>query len=326
MTDVSSLQQISRRQRPSEPSRLVPDRGKPHGGGDLERAPRFSHYLKRPLQRLMPAAFALVVSGALMLGWLGREEQHFSPEEGVGYWLGIAGSILMLMLLLYPIRKRLRALRHLGGVAGWFRAHMLFGVVGPTLILFHANFALHSLNATIATAAMLIVVASGFVGRYLHARIHMGLYGQRAALQELLADVAALKAVVNADVAWNEAFSHELSMLESYFPTPGDGETATIWSFVRSRAQSRRSARRLSRLADHSLRLEAKKWGWTRRMRRDRMALVRTHLTMLRAAMLKTATYTFYARLFSLWHHLHLPLFVVLILAAILHVVAVHLY
>ena len=70
----------------------------------------------------------------------------------------------------------------------------------------------------------------------------------------------------------------------------------------------------------------AKRYGWSRRVRRDRMVLVREHLTVFRAAILKTATFVFYTRLFSLWHHLHLPLFVVLIMAAILHVVAVHLY
>lgn len=327
MTDIPSIQLISRPQQrwsgTSEPDRNL---GGPLFGSDLARAPRFAHYVKRPLQRLMPIAFASCVVGALALGWLSREEQHLSPEEGAGYWLGIAGSSIMLLLLLYPLRKRFKALRHVGGVASWFRAHMLFGVLGPTLILFHANFTLHSLNATIATIAMLVVVVSGLIGRYLHARIHMGLYGKKAELQQLLTDVAALKAVVSADVEWDEAFTRELSVLEGCIPNPGDGERQTLWSFIRGRAKSRRSVRKLLRLAEQSILIESKRWGWTRRMRRDQMVVVRNHLAAFRAAILKTATYAFYTRLFSLWHHLHLPLFVVLILAAILHVVAVHLY
>ena len=40
----------------------------------------------------------------------------------------------------------------------------------------------------------------------------------------------------------------------------------------------------------------------------------------------KTAAFVFYERLFALWHVLHLPLFAILVFAAVLHVVAVHLY
>ena len=36
----------------------------------------------------------------------------------------------MLLLLLYPARKHSRLLRNLGPVKYWFKAHMLFGVLG----------------------------------------------------------------------------------------------------------------------------------------------------------------------------------------------------
>lgn len=327
MTDISSPNPIGRLEHRRDDSSI----SRRYLGGDLpstdwSRAPRFAHYVKRPLERFLPFAFAIALVGALAFGWLGREEQHLSPEEGAGYWLGIAGTAMMLMLLLYPLRKRIKALRHLGSVKSWFRAHMLLGVLGPTLILFHANFGLRSLNATVAAMAMLVVVMSGLIGRYLYARIHMGLFGQRAESQQLLADVASLKAVLGADVDENEAFTQELRALEGCLPNPDTGAIHTAWLIFRARARSRRSVRRLVRLADDSIRLNAKRYGWPRRVRRDRIALIHEHLTVFRAAILKTATFAFYTRLFSLWHHLHLPLFVVLILAAMLHVVAVHFY
>ena len=40
----------------------------------------------------------------------------------------------------------------------------------------------------------------------------------------------------------------------------------------------------------------------------------------------RTAEFAFYDRLLRLWHLLHLPLFFVLVAAAILHIVAVHMY
>ena len=64
---------------------------------------------------------------------------------------------------------------------------MVFGVLGPTLILFHSNFSFGSTNSTVASLAMASVVLSGLIGRYLYARVHNGLYGQKAAVRELLA-------------------------------------------------------------------------------------------------------------------------------------------
>ena len=44
------------------------------------------------------------------------------------------------------------------------------------------------------------------------------------------------------------------------------------------------------------------------------------------AAASSVATFHAYERLFSLWHVLHMPLFFMLIIAGIVHVVAVHVY
>ena len=40
----------------------------------------------------------------------------------------------------------------------------------------------------------------------------------------------------------------------------------------------------------------------------------------------RTAEYRAYARLFSFWHVLHMPLFFMLLVAGIVHVVAVNIY
>jgi hypothetical protein len=78
-------------------------------------------------------AFAAVVAAALIYGWQMRDEDYLTPDSGVGYWLGIGGASAML-LLGYPLRKRLTGLQILGSVTGWFRVHMLLGVIAPALI------------------------------------------------------------------------------------------------------------------------------------------------------------------------------------------------
>ena len=125
----------------------------------------------------------------LIVAWRSRDSGILVPETGWGYALGIIGGLVLLSLLVYPMRKRLPVLRRLGTIPNWFRLHMLLGVFGPVLIVVHSNFNLGSMNSRMALFAMLIVASSGFIGRFLYARIHRGLYGKKSSLPELLDEV-----------------------------------------------------------------------------------------------------------------------------------------
>ena len=110
----------------------------------------------------------------LLAGWYLRQASLVNPEHGVGYWLGIGGATMMLVLLLYPCRKRLTFLRIFGPIRGWFRLHMLFGLLGPLLILYHCNFQVGSFNSKVALYCMLLGAGSGIIGRHFYARLHRG--------------------------------------------------------------------------------------------------------------------------------------------------------
>jgi hypothetical protein len=62
--------------------------------------------------------------------------------------------------------------------------------------------------------------------------------------------------------------------------------------------------------------------GQRRRLRRTALAYINRRL----AATRRLADFQIFERLFSLWHALHIPLIVMLLLAGIVHVVVVHLY
>ena len=122
--------------------------------------------------------------------WFGTHfpiDHYISPQRGLGYALGIVGGSMMLLLLLYPLRKRVKWLGFMGRMTLWFRVHMVLGVLGPLLVLFHANFHTGATNSNVALACMLVVSGSGLFGRYFYAQIHNGLYGRRATLNELRA-------------------------------------------------------------------------------------------------------------------------------------------
>ena len=136
-------------------------------------------------------AYTAAVLATLYTAWSVRDEQYVVPGTGIGYWIGIAGSVIMLALLLYPLRKKFAKVAGLGTIATWFKLHMVLGIFGPLLIILHSNFELKAMNSIVATAAMLIVVASGLVGRFLYSRVHRGLYGAKAEARALLSDAAA---------------------------------------------------------------------------------------------------------------------------------------
>lgn len=285
-----------------------------------------AHYLTRPAERLAPSIFAVAVLTALCLGWSYRDEGHLTPESGVGYWLGILGGTIMLLLLLYPLRKRLRLLRRLGRVPGWFRLHMLLGVLGPTLILFHSNFKLGSLNSNVALGVMLTVVASGIVGRYLYARVHMGLYGSKAEIGEIIGDAQALKQAFGDDLAGADGLLEALREFESTALAPRRGVPPSLGSLLWSGIRSRRLHSALSRQAEGIIFAQARRNRWSWRQRRARLNAVRGQMALYFAAVNKASRFAVYERLFALWHVLHFPLFLLLVITAILHVVAVHLY
>ena len=129
--------------------------------------------------------FTIAVLAALYFGWLQRDSNYLSAEAGTGYILGIVGGSLMIILLLYPLSKRITLLTRLIPIRYWFGIHMFLGTVGPILILFHSNFQMGSINSSIALVSMLLVAGSGVIGRYIYTAIHHGLYGAALTLKEL---------------------------------------------------------------------------------------------------------------------------------------------
>ena len=278
------------------------------------------------LANIPPFAFAAAIAVALFIGWYNREEGHLTPATGTGYWLGIAGASAMLLLLLYPLRKRMNSLRHLGSVGSWFRLHMMLGIVGPALILFHSNFNLGALNSNVALVAMLTVAASGLIGRYLYSRIHLGLYGRRAEIKELLADVDDLKNAIEGGMPLPDDL---YTALDGYAARALAGRTGAMSSFfalLGLRLSWRSERARLRRETERHVRAAGKEFRWSWRVTRKRSRNVRELLGRFFEAVNQAAAFTFYERLFALWHILHVPFFILLVLTAIVHVVAVHLY
>ena len=118
----------------------------------------------------------IIVSGIfclLLLAWLGfllHRSPRF-PGSGMGAVFGIAGAVLMLVPLAYPIAKRIpflhaRITAHMS-LPSLLSLHVYAGILGPVFALIHTGHRFDSALGITLTAVMLLVVVSGFTVRYL---------------------------------------------------------------------------------------------------------------------------------------------------------------
>lgn len=287
---------------------------------------RLAGYASRAFLTLAPITFGLLVGSALLAGWLYREEEHVTPKTGLGYWLGITGSLIMLLLVLYPLRKRWKWMARLGRVPGWFRLHMVMGIIGPALILLHSNFRLASINGSVALAAMLTVVLSGLAGRYLYSSVHVGLYGRRAEIEQMLADSEQLTRELGRLTRGDKAIRAELDRLRDLALSVPKGVLQGAGRLIAIASTAAATRRRMRRLVRIALNEDARRLRLPRRQRRLRSTEADDFLRTYCKVIGKIARLALFERLLALWHVLHLPLFVLLVLAAMLHILAVHLY
>ncbi|MEJ6012027.1 hypothetical protein [Novosphingobium aquae] len=265
------------------------------------------------VERFVSVGVLCAVVAAIVFGWLHRKESWINPEQGVGYALGIIGGSLMIALLAYPIRKRTRsAPRAAGSVGFWFRLHMFMGLMGPLAILYHSRFTWGALNSAFALGAMIVVASSGLIGRFFYSRVHRG-YSDRKL------EVRALKQEMDEKLAAMQASGAETGgLLERIQPFEDRAVRAgsNFWSSAAAVAGLGYETRRVHRslLADLPRGADLR----TERLR----SLLGDYFEAVRRA----AEFAFYDRLLRLWHLLHLPLFILLVAAAVLHIVAVHMY
>lgn len=279
------------------------------------RAPRHGDGL------LLVAVLALVLAA-----WAVARSGWFQAGDDVGYWLGVAGGTLMLVLMLYPVRKRWKLLHASGSVRAWFWMHMICGIAGPWLILVHSTFRIGSLNAGVALASMLTVVASGVIGRFLFVRVQHHLAQGHASLADLRGRLGLAGGEMQARLDFAPDLVRRLREFEAR-EVPAD--VAATPSLLRQLGLPLRlwteRVRCLDRLR-RALAAHAESCGWDAGQTRETRRRLDRLLHRWFDAVLRVAHYRLFDRLFALWHVAHLPFVVLLVVSAIVHVVAVHAY
>ncbi len=126
--------------------------------------------MQRSSRELWLAFLAILVITAVYLFVTAMLGKIPPASELFGHAIGILGFVLMLMTeSLYSLRKRSRSARW-GRMSSWLDFHIFTGITGPYMVLLHSSWKFHGL-AGIVLLLTVIVVLSGFVGRYIYTAI-----------------------------------------------------------------------------------------------------------------------------------------------------------
>ena len=127
-------------------------------------------------RELWLALLAIFLITGIYLGVVFSTRNIPPASELFGHGMGIVGFILMLMTeTLYSFRKRSRSVRW-GKMSSWLQMHIFMGLVGPYMVLLHTSWKFNGL-AGVTTLLTVIIVTSGFIGRYIFTRIPRTLDG-----------------------------------------------------------------------------------------------------------------------------------------------------
>jgi len=270
--------------------------------------------------------FLALSAAAVVFGWLIRGEEYFTAEEGVGYWLGIVGGVLMVSQLLYSARKSAKFMRNWGRVGRWFSIHKFIGIGAPILILYHSNFGLGSFNSNIALVSMLLVVASGLVGRFIYTKFSYRLFGRQADLDKLKEYMNASREEFVEDRGIPATVVDRLNRFEEHVRSVPKGILNKIGHVAvlgfRARMQ-RFAAKRALRAA---LKVKAAEKSWPKALYRKRLSAGKLHVDAYMICVRRVVEFNAYTRLFAVWHVIHVPFLIMMYIAGVVHVIAVHMY
>ena len=215
------------------------------------------------------------------------------PSGTVGELFGIGGFALILVTFIYTIRKKLGGTRG-GSMKVWLEVHIFCGIVGPAFITLHTSFKFSGV-ISVAYWSMVLVVLSGFVGRYLFIRIPKTIRGTELSLAEIEERVEEIRE----DLADLGLPAPLLASIEAF-----DRERAGFAEGIRERLALRRLRRALTAagVAPNTVGEVTSSIAERRTLLRRIRALSRTK------------------KLFDLWHVFHKPLVYLMLAIAALHV------
>jgi hypothetical protein len=233
-----------------------------------------------------------------------HHEQYWDLKPGgsLGRAYGIVGASLMTLMLVYSLRKRVRAFRRIGQLRGWLDFHIYCGVMGPLLIVLHSSLKVTGIVA-LSFWSMVLVAASGVIGRYLYLQIPRRRSGDEMSLAEIQQVSEELSTRLMSQYGVSEKALHRLDGIVRR-TVEGSASLVTILAtlpFGSARLQWQVKALTRGMSTDHRAELQ--------KLLQDRALLSRRLLLWERLQ-----------ELFHHWHVFHKPFAIIMYIFAAVHI------
>ncbi|HET6348372.1 MAG TPA: hypothetical protein VFH88_04735 [Candidatus Krumholzibacteria bacterium] len=233
----------------------------------------------------------------------------FRPSGYVGQTAGIITFVGFLFMWLFPMRKRFRKASWAGPVPRWLDVHIGVGMMLPLIGAIHAGFRFGGVIG-LGYIAMLIVCASGIVGRYLYVRIPRSRSGVELGLGEVAAQQRALLGELAEATGISVMELQEVLHVET--APAGVGVWRAFVLMARDDLARGQAVRRLRARVNAKGRVDAKRLD-------EMIGLARRQMSLGQQARLLNATQS----IFKHWHAAHLPVAITAVIAVTIHVVVV---
>lgn len=261
--------------------------------------------------------FATAHWPALSLLLRAQELGFIRPDFGVSFergsdlclTLGNAGFTLILVAMLYPVRKAFPKLfRYFGKKPAWLDIHNFSGLLGTMLILFHTGFVFAPTLGTIAFAVLVFVMVSGLFGQILYMTIPRGVAGTELQIRDIEEQDKILGQKLDAIL---DSPEHRKLVDGIVAASVDDGDGGqSMWKLLKSLVVTQLRMWRLRLSLPSELRQYQRQIGFLFKLIRDKVKLKRDVVFL-----------EFSSRLFIKWQYMHKPFAYVMALLATAHVV-----
>ncbi|MBI5468765.1 MAG: hypothetical protein HY891_06485 [Deltaproteobacteria bacterium] len=293
-----------------------------------------------------------ILSFVHRLGYMKSYPILYEPGKGVWHPIGWTGSAMMVVMMLYSVRKRIGAFNRLGSMRHWLSAHMFFGIMGPILVTLHTTFKLHGLVAT-SFWCMIVTTVFGVLGRYIYVQIPRGINGAELGVKEIEGSVADLDTEIggklkkiNISNLLNELGIKDTGKIMASIDrehaaylvdeNEGDKDRRRISTILKSIStvdvRERGALSALLFLVWTDIKNYFKVWSLTRVLknryhlgraeRGEIVALLENKAALLRRKSLLVTTH----KLLHHWHVLHVPLAIVMFIIMFLHIIVYYIF
>lgn len=247
-------------------------------------------------------------------GYLNKYPIIYEPSKGIWHIVGWTGSSMMIIMMLYSVRKRFSIFNSLGSLRHWLSAHIFLGIMGPILVTFHTTFKFGGIIAT-SFWCMIVTMVFGIMGRYIYVQIPRDLSGTELETNEID------KIAESLDIKLSE-YLKNVNITDLFKEISIADEKAKSLNVISALFfMIKTDIKNLYRIS-HLKKVIRTRYHLKGRVRKEIVSLLKKKAALIRQKNFLATSH----RLLHYWHVLHVPLAIVMFIIMFLHIIVYFLF